>query len=116
MADDSDDGSSATEEEDEPLALEDHISQWVLDENQAGYMEMSQSLLKHQANSRFQCQQAEGNECCDAQVGCQKADGLSRSHQKTGIGLAPRLVTPAPCLRMQTFFESLKLGQLDAAN
>jgi hypothetical protein len=48
MADDSDDGSSATEEEDEPLALEDHISQWVLDENQAGYMEMSQSLLNHQ--------------------------------------------------------------------
>ena len=73
MADDSDDGSSATEEEDEPLALEDHISQWVLDDYQAGYMEMSQSLLKHQANSRFRCQQAEGNECCDAQVGCQKA-------------------------------------------
>ena len=54
MADDSDDGSSATEEEDEPLALEDHISQWVLDDYQAGYMEMTQSLVKHQANSRLQ--------------------------------------------------------------
>ena len=74
MADDSDGGSSATEEEDEPPALEDHISQWVLDDYQAGHMEMSRSLLKHQVNSRFRCQQAEGNECCDAKVGCQKAE------------------------------------------
>ena len=71
MADDTDGGSSATEEEeDEPPAMEDHISEWVFDTYQAGYTEMSQSLLKHLTNSRFRCQQGKRNECCDADVGC----------------------------------------------
>ena len=78
MADDTDGGSSATEEEeDEPPALEDHISEWVFDTYQAGYTEMSQSLLKHLTNSRFRCQQGKGNECCDADVGCQKAQHVA---------------------------------------
>ena len=73
MAEATADDSSATEEEDEPLSLEDQINSWVRAAYLADDHKMVNSIVQHQATCRFRCQRAGGNECCDPNSGCKLA-------------------------------------------